>query len=483
MTHFMPLVRRVLVLGVLLMLAGAGSAVAAAPPQGALTPLTGTGSCVGGGLSGCAALRGITPAVNIDDTDNTSHSLLTLTAGDDRKTLYVAAGIGTPWAIAVLDRDASTGTISQPAGKTGCVTAARHTAGCAFVPAPGHINDLVISQDGTRVATKYLPAGKSLPHQQEQLFERNPSTGAVHRLGHPRSCVSLVDGVCGHVRGVTARPSLLGPTTTVYPLGASSRLVAGPEGGGRGWGIALQHREKSGQWHETSGAGGCANWHGPADCRKVACLRRAVTAATRGPRGQVYVIGEQNSPAYVATFKRTRAGGLVFVGCALLPHRGRASLPGKPIWIKPVPHSTTVLIATHYYDHEGPYNKEQIYAATPSKNGALGVPKRISGDLAFTLGDIPALSPNGSTLYGADYLLGTGGLYVYHLTSTAVSALPDPYFNPFSTSVASNGLHDNGINDTPLVSKDGRFVYTITGPFQNPSTTNQPEVRAYQAQP
>jgi hypothetical protein len=470
MTYLLPLGRGLRRTGVLLaailMFAVPGTALAASAPHGALAPLTGAGSCLGGGASGCAPLRGITPATNV--TENTSSSVLTLTAGNGGRKLYVAAGIGAPWAVAVLDRNPSTGTISQAAGRRGCITAARRAAGCAFVPAPGHINDLAISANGTRVATEYLPHGRALPHQDQQLFARNPDTGQVHKLGRPRSCIALISGVCGHVRGVTAKPSLLGPTAKVYPLGAGARLIAGPEGPGKGWGVAIQHRDGSGRWHEAAGAAACANWHGPAGCQKVACLHYAVNGAVAGPGGHVYVIGGQNSPAYVATFKRTSAGGLAYVGCALLPHRGRASLGGKAIWVKPVPRSKTVLIATHYYDHEGPYNKEQIYATTPGRNGALVVPKLISGDLAFTLGDVPALSPDGSTLYGADYLLGTGGLYVYRATSTAITSLPAPWFNPFST---------------PVVSGDGRFVYTVTGPFQNPSNTNQPEVRVYQVQP
>jgi hypothetical protein len=142
-----------------------------------------------------------------------------------------------------------------------------------------------------------------------------------------------------------------------------------------------------------------------------------------------------------------------------------------------------VLLAAHYFDHETPLNGEQLYASTPGKNGALTRPRAISGPLAFAAGDVPALSPDGNTLYGADYLLGNGAIYVYGVTSTAVTALPEPWFNPYSTPQASNGLHDNGVNDTPIVSPDGRFVYTITGPFQNPSSTNEPEVHAYTVQP
>jgi hypothetical protein len=183
---------------------------------------------------------------------------------------------------------------------------------------------------------------------------------------------------------------------------------------------------------------------------------------------------------YVATFRRTRSGGVRPLGCATFaPH----DPTGKVLWVQPLPDSSTVLLAARFFDHETGFDREQIYASTPGPGGALTRPQAISGPLAFSAGDVPALSPDGTTLYGADYSLGNGGLYVYGVTPTAVTALPAPWFNPYATPTASNGLHDNGVNDTPVVTSDGRFVYTVTGPFQNASSTNEPEVRAYAVAP
>ena len=153
---------------------------------------------------------------------------------------------------------------------------------------------------------------------------------------------------------------------------------------------------------------------------------------------------------------------------------------GEVLWIQPLPHSSTVLLATHYSDHETGYSREEIYASTPDSDGALTRPHPISGPLAFSSGDIPALSPDGTTLYGT----GQGGLYVYGLTPTTVTPLPAPWFNPYSPTPATGGEYaiDNGVNDTPVVSPDGRYVYTAVGRFQNPSSTNGPEILAYAAQ-
>jgi hypothetical protein len=461
-------------------LASAGRADGAnAVPSGALTALTGTGSCLGG--PGCASLRGFiaTPAAATIQIPGVSYSVLQLTAADGGRTMYVSHGIYTPWAIAVLSRNPSTGALSQLAGKRGCITT-HPMPGCAFAAPGAHTNDLVISTDGRRVAVEIFKRGR----ESYQLLLRDPATGTLRRLGGPRSCLALIDGACGQIHGLRVKNQLSLLTEapySSYPLGPDTRIIAGHEAGAPGGqGIAVQRRKGNGQWREVPGASGCTNWRGTPGCHRLACLQGPVSEAVAGLGDHVYVIGGEDDTGYVATFRRTSSGGLQSLGCATFaPH----DPTGKPIWVQPLPHSSTVLLAAHYFDHEAPLTREQIYASTPGANGALTRPQAISGPLAFSAGDVPALSPDGSTLYGADYLLGNGGLYVYEVTSTAVTALPAPWFNPFSTPQATNGLHDNGVNDTPVVSPDGRFVYTATGPFQNASSTNQPEVRAYEVQP
>ena len=475
-----------LITGSALVTAG-GATAATGAPHGALTALTGAGSCVGG--PGCAPLRGFTedPAAATNQIPGVSYGLLQLTAVDGGRTMYVTHGIYVPWAIAVLSRNPSTGGLSQLAGKRGCITT-HPTQGCAFAPPGPHANDLVLSPDGKRVAVESFKSGK----QGYLLLSRNPATGALRRLGGWRSCVALIDGACGQIRGLRVKNQmslLTEPPYSSYPLGSSTRIIAGHEAGAPGGqGIAVQHRNAHGQWHEIPGASGCTNLRGTPGCHKLACMQGPVSEAVAGRGGHVDVIGGENNTGYVATFRRTGSGGVQPLGCTTFAARDAT---GRPIWIQPLPHSSTVLLAAHYFDHETGFSREQIYASAPGSNGALTRPRAISGPLAFAAGDVPALSPDGTTLYGADYAFGNGGLYIYPVTPTAVTALPAPWFNPFSTPQASNGAHDNGVNNTPVVSPDGRFVYTITGLFpvetvtgvQNPSSTNQPEVRAYAVQP
>lgn len=456
---------------------------AASAPHGALMALTGVGSCEGG--PGCAPLRGFAEDADAATSQATgvSYSLLQLTAAGGGRTLYVTGGLYVPWAIAVLSRDPSTGAISQLPGKRGCITA-HPEQGCAFTAPGPHINDLVISRDGQRVAVESFRDGK----EAYELFSRDSATGTLRRLGGWRKCVALIDGACGRIRGLRIMNEMSLLTNAPYRsyrLGSSTRIIAGHEAGSSGGeGIAVQRRNPDGQWHEVPGASGCANWRGTDGCHELDCLHGSVTEAVAGHGALVDMIGGGNTePAYVATFRRTSSGGLRPLGCATFaPHQP----VGTPIWIQPLPHSSTVLLAAHYFDQDTALSSEQIYTSTPGTGGAPTRPQVITGPLEFSAGNVPALSPDGTTLYGADYAFGNGELYVYRVTSTAITALPAPWFNPFSTTPAT-GSHlyetDNGVNDTPLVSPDGRFVYTVTGPFQNASSTNEPEIHAYAVHP
>jgi hypothetical protein len=319
-----------------------------------------------------------------------------------------------PLAIAVLSRNPSTGALSQLTGKRGCITT-HPVEDCALAPPGQHSNDLVISPDGERVAVESFMGAK----QSYLLLSRNPGTGALRRLGGWRGCLALIDGACGQIRGLRVKNqmSLLTQAPySSYPLGSSTRIIAGHDAGAPGGqGIAVQRRNGNGRWHEVPGASGCTNWRGTPGCHRLACLQGPVSEAVAGHGDRVYVIGGEDDTGYVATFRHASSGGLQPLGCAAFaPH----DPTGKPIWVQPLPHSSIVLLAAHYFDHEAPLDRESVYASTPGTNGALTRPREISGPLAFGAGDVPALSPDGRTLYGADYLLGNGGLYVYRVTST-----------------------------------------------------------------
>lgn len=242
------------------LLAAAAAEIAAPPaPHGALVSLSGRGSCLG---YGCAPLRGIRGDSNLNGVQ--------LTVGAGGGTIYAAGG--TPWAIAV-QRDPSTGAITQLSGPRGCIVS-RRTKGCAFVPASG-ADGLAVSADGKRVAAS-VSSPKS-GFDDGTLFARNPRTGALRRIGGSSpSCVALLGTVCGHLRGLSDHRFL-----DFFPLTPNTRIVVGSAAhigkAPGGLGIAIQRRGAGGRWSQASGSGGCTTSLGSPGCGKLRCLQSSVT--------------------------------------------------------------------------------------------------------------------------------------------------------------------------------------------------------------
>lgn len=480
-------------------------------PYGALTALSGPGACFG---DGCPPLRGI-PGGPGSSGGLTLHTLeLTSNrsswAHTSGRTLYVTSVPdsssadstsaestgGAPWSIAVLDRDPQTGLLSQPAGQRGCITTAHRLQGCAFVAAGGQVVDLVISPDGTKVAVESISHGASTEScvaagaaficggARYRLLARDPQTGELRPIGGVRRCLLIIDYACGAVHGLRVDHSL-----TSVPLTPNTRILAGPAAGGQAnaAGIAFQHRAKSGAWHEPSGADGCTNEGGSDGCHALDCLTGTVTAAAVGDGNRVFAVGAgEHGIDYVATLQHTTSG-LKPIGCSTFATSPAGGTAGTPVWVHELVGSSTVLIAARSHDDTGGADRERIYAATPKTlTGVPTQPRPISEALGFADG-IPVLGCNcarvrprrdSQTLYGAD----ASGLYVYQAIPTAVTPLPAPWFNPYSTPVAANGRHDYGVDDTPLIAPNGRDLYVVTGPFQHPQTSGSPGIRVYRVQ-
>jgi DNA-binding beta-propeller fold protein YncE len=107
-------------------------------------------------------------------------------------------------AIAVFARDPKTGTLSQPAGKAGCI-AAKGAEGCAAAIGLDEPNSVAVSADGKNVYATSR-AGNSV-----SSFVRNPKTGALRQLPPPLSgCISGVP-----LPGCASGLALLAPDVVV----------------------------------------------------------------------------------------------------------------------------------------------------------------------------------------------------------------------------------------------------------------------------
>jgi 6-phosphogluconolactonase (cycloisomerase 2 family) len=102
-------------------------------------------------------------------------------------------------AIAILDRNPTTGALTQLAGTSGCVTGdgssedGAGTCGVATFPDPTLLLDLEVSADGSRV---YVGGNDGVG-----VFERDPTTGALTQLPLPAGCVDVAgDAGCSDGR-------------------------------------------------------------------------------------------------------------------------------------------------------------------------------------------------------------------------------------------------------------------------------------------
>jgi len=435
----------------------------AAAPAGALAALTGSGSCLG---DGCAALRGI-------PSDKNPNGLVV--SGGDRGHLLFLTG-GDPFAIAVLRRDASSGRIGQLSGPRGCVVE-RRTPGCALLRVHGHVDSLQISSNGTRIDAEVLRPGPGFRFR-EALYARNPQTGAVGLLDPDiHRCLPAFDRPCREqrVRGVAQ-------VAWTYAVGKDLKVATGRVSTGIK-GLAFLHRS-DGRWRQAPGTAGCATPGGRGGCARLRCPENlrptddAAGAVLSANGRDVYVIGGDDTTdgpggGWVASFRRLTGGGLRLLSCV----RGSLS-EAAPTWITTLPHSSTILITEDYANQDDAVFWTRMFAATPGRDGALGVPRRISGNLGV-FQSMPILAHDGQTLYEADE--GGGDLRVFGVTPTAVTQLPAPYGIAYQ---ATGPLNDPwyGLDDV-LQSRDHRFMYVTTeSTQQGPEDQRSPGIVVYAIQ-
>ena len=155
---------------------------------GALTQRTGLGACI---------------THEDEDPDCTPGRALAgpeaVAVSPDGRTVYVAAGYAD--AVAVFDRDTTTGALTQKAGGQGCITESAGDGTCTEGRALDHPSDVRITSDGAHV---YVASNRS---DAVSVFNRDPDTGALTQKAGTAGCVadSSVDG-CAEVR-VLGSPS------------------------------------------------------------------------------------------------------------------------------------------------------------------------------------------------------------------------------------------------------------------------------------
>ncbi len=240
---------------------GSVTAYARNPKTGGLRQLP-SGGCVSDlPLPGCATGEALSGA-----------DVLVVSA--DGANVYVGAFFGN--AVAVFDRDASTGGLTQPASPSGCIAEAN--AACSTGIALGAPEGLAISSDGTSV---YVGSAVS---NAVAILDRDTATGDLSQAGDGTGCI--------------VQTALAGCTTGVQ-LGGANAVALDP-GDGQAYVTSLLSNSIT-SFDRTASTGDLAQKQGTTGClvllHAVGC---SFGRAMKEPEGIVVAPGGRN--VYAAAF-------------------------------------------------------------------------------------------------------------------------------------------------------------------------------------
>jgi DNA-binding beta-propeller fold protein YncE len=216
---------------------------------GAITQFAGTGGCISEtGAGTCANGHGLNGAGSV-------------AVSPDGKSVYVASPLTS--AVARLNRNTTTGAISQPVGTAGCISE-DGTGPCADGHGLEGASDVAVSPDGKSVYVASIFGAVA-------RLNRNTTTGAISQPAGTAGCISEDGtGPCANGHGLEgARDVAVSPDgKSVYVASAFSDAVA-----------RLNRNTTTGAISQPVGTAGCISEDGTGPCANGHGLE--------GPRGVV----------------------------------------------------------------------------------------------------------------------------------------------------------------------------------------------------
>jgi DNA-binding beta-propeller fold protein YncE len=214
-----------------------------------------------------------------------------VTVSANGKSVYVASTISN--AVARFDRNTTTGAITQPAGSAGCVSETG-----AGPCADGHA-----LLDPVWVAPS--PEGKSvyvasLQSNAVARFDRNTSTGAITQPAGSAGCVSETGaGPCADGHGLS------GPFSVVVSPDGNSLYVASTNSNAVS---RLNRNATTGAITQPAGSAGCVSETGAGPCANGHALSGANSVALSPDGKSVYVTSDGSNA--IAALKRNATGAI-----------------------------------------------------------------------------------------------------------------------------------------------------------------------------
>jgi len=358
------------------------------PTTGALTQPAGAAGCISeNGVGGCAAGHGI------------HFHIQAVAVSPDGKNVYVTSSGSN--AVARLDRDTTTGALTQPAGVAGCVseTGVGPCADGHGLKAP---HSVAVSADGKSVYVTSASGNGAVAR-----FYRNTTTGAIAQPAGTAGCVSETGaGPCADRHGLYGAFSVaVSPDgKSVYVASLTTQGVARFNRGTTAGGLT-QPAGAAGCISEFGFQGPCADGHG---------LRGAHAVAVSADGKSVYVTSASNYPAIgaVARIDRDTTTGAItqpagYAGCTSETGAGPCAnghgLDGAHS-VAVSPDSKSVYIASRDNNAVARINRATTTGAIFQPAGAAGCVSTMGG-LGCALGDAlrdasaVAVSPDGASVY------------------------------------------------------------------------------------
>jgi len=253
---------------------------------GALTQLPGPEGCISaGGMGGCSSGRALDFPWSV-------------ALSKDAKHVYVASFYSN--AVAVLQRNPTTGALTQRPGPEGCIGSSglQCTDGRALVEP----RSVTVSPDGKHV---YAASGSQ---DTIAVLQRDPTTGALTQLPGPEGCINAYgSGACARVRALDL------PTSVAFSKDGKNVYVASYYGNAV---AVLQREPTSGGLTQRDGVEGCIGevviddqctdpgCNTDYGCTDGRALRDLVSVAVSKDGKQVYAVSAFNSA--VAVLQRAK---------------------------------------------------------------------------------------------------------------------------------------------------------------------------------
>jgi DNA-binding beta-propeller fold protein YncE len=250
------------------------------PTTGAINQPAGLAGCVSEtGAGTCADGHGLARPFGVAVSPN-------------GKSVYVASAASN--AVARLNRNPTTGAISQPAGTAGCVSEAG-SGPCADGHGLDDAISVAVSPDGKNVyvASVYSNAVARL--------DRNPTTGAISQPAGTAGCVSETgSGPCADGHGLEDAVSV-----AVSADGKSVYVASAYDGAV----VRLNRNTTSGAISQPAGTAGCVSEDGTGPCADGHGLKTAISVAVSADGKSVYVASAASNA--VARLNRSTTTGAI----------------------------------------------------------------------------------------------------------------------------------------------------------------------------